>query len=67
LTLKAGYRLSVALGEGAYKFSIEDLPAGYTIKSMTSGAIDLSKDSLRLKDGVNPPDTVHVSLEYKSS
>jgi hypothetical protein len=51
-----------ALQEGAYRVSIDGLPVGYALKSISSGFADLLKEPLRIEPGLGPvaPDVIVV-------
>jgi hypothetical protein len=57
---------AVTLTEGEYVVCAEDLPAGYSLRSISSGAIDLTTDAMKVEAGVNPPEKIRVVLQYNT-
>ena len=54
----------MSLTEGESVIDFERLPPGYTVKSITSGSIDLLKNPLNVEKNVMPP-LIQVQIEAK--
>jgi hypothetical protein len=54
---------SGVIDPGDYRFYIRSLPAGYLVRSMTMGSVDLAKDSLHV--GGDAPNTVEIRVARK--
>jgi hypothetical protein len=63
-TIGIGIRgtFSSTLGEGEYELTVDDLPSAYKVRSITSGLLDLTKDRLRLSDGMPEPERIRIVL-----
>jgi hypothetical protein len=58
---------AVTLTEGEYVVCAEDLPDGYSLRSITSDAIDLTTSAMRIEAGMNPPEPIRVVLQCKTA
>ena len=56
----------IPLGDNEYTTTVDGLPAGYSIKSISSGRLNLLKNRLIL-DGKKPPAEIDIILEYRPS
>ena len=52
------------LSEGSYQVVLADLPAGYTVRSMTYGAVDLMQSSLEAAPG-KPLSEIRITVGKK--
>ena len=55
---------AIPLAASQYVTTVGNLPEGYSIRSIASGAIDLLENPLKV-DGRKAPDNIDVVLEYK--
>ncbi|HLQ77111.1 MAG TPA: hypothetical protein VK210_07135 [Terriglobia bacterium] len=60
--VSAGQTFTAPLPKGEYRVTASAIPAGYTLKSMTSGAIDLRVQPLRIAEGDSPRIAIEMSV-----
>jgi hypothetical protein len=63
-TVRPDGTFSMSLTEGEHAIGFERLPPGYTVKSITSGSVDLLKNSLNVEKSAMPP-LIQVQIDAK--
>ncbi|HET9219485.1 MAG TPA: hypothetical protein VFR18_21040 [Terriglobia bacterium] len=63
-TVRPDGTFSPSVTEGEYVIGFNRLPPGYTVKSITSGSLDLLKTHLNVEKNVTPP-LIQVQIEAK--
>jgi len=61
--LKGGRTFTVTLGEGEYEVFVQDFPWDYSVKSISAGSIDLTRNRMKLADGSPVPKAIRVVLK----
>jgi hypothetical protein len=61
------FRVEIADQPAEYRISVNNLPAGYSVKSATAGAVDLMKAPLRIGLAGTSTPSIEITLEFKDA